>query len=139
MDAASQPILILAVTGTRSPTLAATDPATSASRGQSFSSEDPPFLETTFLTGHPKLRSIKSGCFQSIILWAASAMRFPLAPKSWTPTGLCPSSNSVYLRVLLSAWIIPSADTNSVVMTSAPISLQILRKMRSVTPAMGAR
>ena len=35
--------------------------------------------------------------------------------------------------------MIPSALTNSVTITSAPISLQILRKIKSVTPAIGAR
>ena len=33
----------------------------------------------------------------------------------------------------------PSAETNSVTMTSTPSSLQMVRKIGSVTPAIGAR
>jgi len=134
---------IFAVTGTSIPTAFATPEATLASSGQSRSSEEPPLRETTLFTGQPKLMSMKSGTRPakplSMIFRAASPIRSPSAPKSCTPTGRCPSSNSVYFRVRSSACMIPSALTNSVTITSAPISLQILRKIKSVTPAIGAR
>ena len=87
IDSESQPVRIFAVTGTSPPTAWATPEATSASTGQFFSNEDPPFLATTLFTGQPKLMSMKSGFFQSMIFFAASPMRLPSAPKSCTPTG----------------------------------------------------
>lgn len=99
MDSWSQPTRIFAVTGTWSPTALDTPSATLARSGQSLRSDEPPFLETTLLTGHPKLMSMKSGCFQSIIFLAASPMRTPSAPKIWIPSGRCSSLNSVYFRV----------------------------------------
>ncbi len=135
----SHPILIFAVTGTRSPTALTIPEATLARVLQSLSKDEPPFLETTLLTGQPKLMSMKSGCFQSMILFAASPMRSPSAPNNCTPQGRCSSVNSVYFRVRSSCLMMPSADTNSVTMTSAPNSLQIVRNTTSVTPAIGAR
>jgi len=90
---ASQPMRIFAVTGTL--TALATSLATSARTGQSRSNDEPPFFDTTLFTGQPKLISMKSGCFQSTILRAASPMRLPSAPNNCTPTGRCTSSNSV--------------------------------------------
>lgn len=131
---------ILAVTGTPRGARASTIfLAVSQSRGQSLRSEDPPFFETTLLTGQPKLMSMKSGAFQVTIFFAASPMRVPSAPKSWTPSGRWESVNSVYLRVRWSWRMMPSAETNSVTMASAPSSLQMWRKTMSVTPAIGAR
>ena len=135
----SHPIRILAVTGTWSPTARATPEATLASASQFLRSDEPPFLATTLLTGQPKLMSIKSGCFQSMIFLAASPMRSPSPPKIWTPQGRCSSVNSVYFLVRSSCLMMPSAETNSVTMTSAPSSLQIERNTTSVTPAIGAR
>lgn len=139
MDSWSQPTRILAVTGTWSPTALATPDATLARSGQSFSSDDPPFFETTLFTGQPKLMSMKSGCFQSMIFLAASPMRMPSAPKIWIPSGRCSSLNSVYFLVYSSRCMMPSAETNSVTTTSAPSSLQMVLNTTSVTPAMGAR
>ena len=82
---------------------------------------------------------MKSGCFQVMIFFAASPILSPSAPNNWTPTDRCSSVNSVYFRVRSSACMIPSAETNSVTITSAPSSLQIWRKITSVTPAIGAR
>ena len=73
------------------------------------------------------------------MILAASPMWAPSAPKSWMPMGRCDSSILVYLLFLSHAWRMPSAETNSVTITSAPSSLQMVRKMGSVTPAMGAR
>src|SRR5437773_8678911 len=60
-------------------------------------------------------------------------------PKSCTPIGRSTSSKSRYSRVRSCRRKIPSAETNSVVRTSAPCSLHSWRKILSETPAIGAR
>jgi hypothetical protein len=136
--AASHPMRILAVTGCGA-TARTTARATFSSSGQSRSSDEPPFLLTTLLTGQPKFRSMKSGCFHSITMRAASPRWPGSAPKSCTPSGRSASQNSRYSSVRSLRRKMPSAETNSVTITSAPCSLQSWRKMVSVTPAMGAR
>src|SRR4051812_43869580 len=61
------------------------------------------------------------------------------APNNCTPTGRSIGSKSRYSRVRSFRLKIPSEETNSVVSTSAPCSLQIWRNTLSETPAMGAR
>ncbi len=80
------PRRILAVTGNGSTALT-TAKATRSRSGQSLRSADPPCLQTTLLTGHPKFRSMKSGSTQSRTAFAASAIRCGSAPNNWTPTG----------------------------------------------------
>ena len=83
---------------------------------------------------------MKSGCTQSTTALAASAIRSGSPPKSCTPNGRSVSaSNSMYSWVRSLRWRMPSAETNSVVSTSAPCALQSWRNVVSVTPAIGAR
>src|SRR5258708_4423951 len=132
---------IFAVTGIPSGKQAPTTArATDSSSGQSRSRAEPPFFETILFTGQPKFRSMKSGCAHSMTARAASARRSGSAPKSCTPTGRSTAgSKSIICRVRSLRCRMPSAETNSVVRTSAPISLQSWRNPESVPPAMGAR
>src|ERR1700730_3326545 len=138
MEEASQPRRILAVTGTGS-SACTTREATRSRRGQSRRRAEPPWRQTTLLTGQPKFRSMKSGCTQSTTALAASAIFSGSAPKSWTPIGRSSGRNDTISRVRWFRWRIPSAETNSVTTTSAPYSLHNRRKTESVTPAIGAR
>ena len=137
-DCSSQPVRIFAVTGSGE-TARTTAEAMAARRVPSRRREDPPFLQTTLLTGQPKLRSMKSGCFQSTTEVAPRASCSGSPPKSWTPRGCSSGVKSTNCSVRSLRCRMPSAETNSVVSTSAPRALQMRRKTELVTPAMGAR
>ena len=136
--AALQPMRIFAVTGTGAHART-TARAIFSKSGQSRRIDEPPFFETTLFTGQPKFRSMKSGCFQSMTMRAASPRCSGSAPNSCTPSGRSASTNSRYSSVRSLRLKMPSALTNSVTITSAPCSFASWRKMESVTPAIGAR
>ncbi len=135
MFLASQPSRILTVTGTfEAPTTAA---MISFASPMSRSSADPAPLFRILGTGHPMLISMKSTSPCDTIC-AASAMDAGLDPKIWNTTGRSAGSVCSMPWVRLCSRISASTLTISENTRPAPISLQILRKGKSVMPAMGA-
>ena len=132
----SQPRRILTVTGT------ATAPQTAstirAARSGSFISALPSPLLTIFGIGQPILISMKSAPDSSSAIAAPSAITDGSLPKICAPQmpiGVLCSRLWLFLSWYTSA----REETISVTVTAAPSSAQIVRKARSVTPAIGAR
>ncbi len=80
-----QPLRILTVVGMAM--AADTARMMDCTRSRSRRQPEPPLRLTTFLTGHPKLMSRKSGWYTSSTSAAASAMAAGSDPKIWMPMG----------------------------------------------------
>ena len=132
----SQPVRILRVTGSAT-ALTVASRMRRASAGSRISAE-PAALETTFLTGQPKLMSIRAAP-RSWLSRAASAMTSGSQPANCTAIGN--SSAQAWASLIdcrvsrIMAWLAIISETTS----PAPRRLTRRRNGRSVTPDMGAR
>src|SRR2546425_1052403 len=106
---------------------------------RSLRQPEPPLLRTTFLTGQPKLMSMKSGRHTPVTISAARAMTSASAPYSWMPIGRSASSNRISWNRCWMPRATPTAEMNSDTTTSAPARRHSSRNGDSDTPAMGAR
>src|SRR5438477_6266498 len=133
----SQPLRIFTVTGRCVAVRTARMICCTSPR--SFKHPDPPLFLTTFLTGQPKLMSMKSGLTTSVTISAARAMIVASAPYSWMPMGRSASSKRMSSNKCSKPRATPTAEMNSDTTTSAPKRRHSSRKGDSDTPDMGAR
>ena len=127
---------ILSVTGTETASTVARRMA-AAARSSRISAEPACWPTATFLTGQPKLMSIRSAPCPTAIR-AASAMAAGSQPASWTALG--PSSlTSAMRKVAAFSRTIAQDAIISETTRPAPRLRASLRKGRSVTPDIGAR
>src|SRR5580693_2622667 len=134
----SQPARCLTVTGIAAGTArrtAATSPAASAG---SRMSADPHAPAVTFLAGQPMLMSTIEAPTSTAIP-AARASASGSRPKIWTAKRRPSRLGHMRPTALAAPRVSASAERNSVKVSAAPSSSQIVRNGRSVTASIGAR
>ena len=132
---ASHPSLVFTVTGRL--TAFTTSRVISSIRGMFCSMPAPAPLPATFFTGHPKLRSMRSGRACSTMR-AASTMASTERPYICIPTGLSSSLMASLRSVAFTERTSASALTNSVYTIDAPKRLHSSLNPMSVTSSIGA-
>ncbi len=130
------PSRVFAVTGVC--TALTTASVISSMRGIFCNIPAPAPFPATFFTGHPKLRSITSGCASLSTMRAACTTSSVVRPYICMPTGLSSSSMRSFLVAARTLRTSASAATNSLYIIAAPKRLHCLRKPMSVTSSMGA-